>query len=860
MGIPEFRRVAGSLAVFRRLAAVPSSTWLTGLIVALSSFFVLWVVNPDGVLLSRSTPTGGDLGAHVWGPAFLRDELLPRFRLSGWAPDWYAGFPAYHFYMVVPMLAIVALNVGLVLPLAVVVVAGVSAAAVALIRSRPRHWVPGLWVAAALIVVVVPVHYGVAFKLVTVVGLVTMPVAGWALGRLAGLPFPGPALTSVATLPFIFDRSFNIMGGNLMSTMAGEFAFALAVSACLVYLGLLVRGMETGRGRGWAAVLLALTGLCHLLVVFFALLATVIALILRPGRGTLRWLVTMGFAAGLSSAFWVLPFLWRNEHLNDMAWEKLIWFRSYLWDRDRMAADFLTNDPPLQPVIIAAVVGALLSILLRRRLGIILALCALSLGLAFVHLPEGRLYNGRLLPAYYLSLYLLAGIAVAEVLRLAGVFFKGIRARPGDYERLITGAGALAATLVLIVSFGLPLRALPGGSMDGNTYRWMGLATEELNLGRSWVRWNFGGYEERTGDATGGGWDELRDLVVTMDKVADRHGCGRLMWEYSSDLTRYGTPMAPMLLPYWTDGCIASMEGLYFESATTTPFHFLIQSELSVGPSRAQRNLPYRSFDLEAGVDHLKQFGVPYYAAFSPDAVAEARTHPGLTEEAKSGPWTIFRVADAKVVAPLAAEPAVFKGVDHGGWLEPAVDVFQEGTSAVVRTLGGLDDWQRIGSSEQPEVRLLPHVELTNIVTEVDKVSFTVDQLGVPVLVRTSYFPNWQVDGAKGPWRATPNLMVVVPTDEDVTLRYGRTPVDLVATLLTLVGLASLWALARSPRPDGPPPAWYDATTLVPAIEVHFEAWVHRRTAPTDEEAPLEYGTSAHGLSTPLDPNQGSRS
>ena len=42
--------------------------------------------------------------------------------------------------------------------------------------------------------------------------------------------------------------------------------------------------------------------------------------------------------------------------------------------------------------------------------------------------------------------------------------------------------------------------------------------------------------------------------------------------------------MALMLLPYWTDGCIGSMEGLYFESSATTPYHFLNQSELSEAP------------------------------------------------------------------------------------------------------------------------------------------------------------------------------------------------------------------------------------------------------------------------------------
>ena len=46
-------------------------------------------------------------------------------------------------------------------------------------------------------------------------------------------------------------------------------------------------------------------------------------------------------------------------------------------------------------------------------------------------------------------------------------------------------------------------------------------------------------------------------------------------------------PMALMLLPNYTNGCVDSMEGLLFESATSTPYHFINQAELSVGPSEA---------------------------------------------------------------------------------------------------------------------------------------------------------------------------------------------------------------------------------------------------------------------------------
>src|SRR3954465_5202142 len=85
-----------------------------------------------GNLLMDTTPAGGDMGAHVWGPVFLVDHPLPSGHLSGWTPDWYDGFPAYQFYMVVPALMVVILNAGfhgwaVLIPLAAVVAIAVYA-------------------------------------------------------------------------------------------------------------------------------------------------------------------------------------------------------------------------------------------------------------------------------------------------------------------------------------------------------------------------------------------------------------------------------------------------------------------------------------------------------------------------------------------------------------------------------------------------------------------------------------------------------------------------------------------------------------------------------------------------------------
>ena len=80
---------------------------------------------------------------------------------------------------------------------------------------------------------------------------------------------------------------------------------------------------------------------------------------------------------------------------------------------------------------------------------------------------------------------------------------------------------------------------------------------------------------------------------------------------------------------------------------------------------------------------------------------------------------------------------------------------------------------------------------------------------GVPILVKTSYFPNWTVHGATGPYRSTPNFMVVVPTSKDVRLTYGTTTAEWGGRILTLLGVAGIGALVwwgrrnRRGRPVG---------------------------------------------------------
>src|SRR5260370_1633354 len=128
--------------------------------------------------------------------------------------------------------------------------------------------------------------------------------------------FPGARLLALATVPFLFDRYWTIYGGNIASTLAGEFAFAISLCLALLFLGVFSRCLETGRHRGLAAVLFAATLLCHLLPTLFALAGAAILLALRPGVRRFANGAIVGPVALAIAAFWLLPFSFPLRYSN----------------------------------------------------------------------------------------------------------------------------------------------------------------------------------------------------------------------------------------------------------------------------------------------------------------------------------------------------------------------------------------------------------------------------------------------------------------------------------------------------------------------------------------------------------------
>lgn len=743
-----------------------------------ASLIIFIVMNP-WLIFTANTPTGGDMGAHVFGPAYLRDNLLSEGRILGWSNDWFAGFPAFYFYFPLPSLVIVAFDLAL--------------------------------------------PYGVAFKLVTVLGLLALPPAIYFHTRAMKLNRHVALIAAGAGVVFAFLESFSIYGGNVASTLAGEFSYSWSFSLSLVYLGLLMKAVRDDRRYAkWAALALALTALSHVLTTIVVIFASLFVLAWKKAfwRTLVVWF--WGFAI---AAFWALPLLARIGLTSDMAWTPL----------SRWEEIFPVELWLLLPIAIPGAIWAL-----RKTSRAAPMIGATLLPVIYYPLPtvlpdifpdmfgdqRWKLWNGRLLPYWYFGVAFFAAIGFG-----AAVVWMS-RRLPSQVSKLwaslvfgvafAVAAGLMADStefppwawgVVTAVGIGVVAASLMAPAMVDTRNFLTTTAVAIVILGATagvtfidgWSRWNYEGYEAKES------WPEYESLMVELDRLPD----GRVMWENNSGLNKYGTPMSPMLIPYWTEGSQKSMEGLYFESSLTTPFHFINHSEMSFKSSNPIPGLKYHVFDMERGLKHMDVYGVDYYVSFTPEAAEKALGIDEFELVTTTEPFQVFRLPDTQLVEAATHLPAVYEVPDrsllrsltgsgsvtgrdgeplpsfHDMALEWYEDIDEMDRWIVA---DGPAEWPRIESiGERPDTEIdVPENPVSNIVLEDHRISFTTKAVGVPHVVKVSYFPNWKATGADGPWRATPSLMVVVPTGNDVVIEFQDTWAESSGQILTVVGIVGL--------------------------------------------------------------------
>ena len=227
--------------------------------------FLLSFPHPE-LILKDTLVTGGDTASHYFTAVYLKDHLLPQARIVGWQPGNYAGFPLFQMYFPLPFLVMVALS--LLMPLTV------------------------------------------AFKIVSVAGVLSLPLGAYLFLKYTDFEPPGPDLGAAFVLAFLFMEANSAWGGNITSTLAGEFAYGIGLTLALVYLGRMYREIEAGRSAVANAALLALVGLSHGYTLLLCVLAAGFFLLTtKDWTFRLAYVLKVNLLAFCFMGFWIVPFL-----------------------------------------------------------------------------------------------------------------------------------------------------------------------------------------------------------------------------------------------------------------------------------------------------------------------------------------------------------------------------------------------------------------------------------------------------------------------------------------------------------------------------------------------------------------------
>lgn len=696
--------------------------------------------------LSDSELWRGDGAGHVAAIWTLAHEVLPRWSLTGWSDDMFAGYPVNGLYP--PLGAVLAALLSFALPLVV------------------------------------------AYKLVVVVPVVLLPLATWAATRWSGLPRGFAPMAAVLVLPFAFDTACAGCGGTVASASLGEYAYAWGLVLAVLASGLVVRLCRTGHGAALAAVALAAAGLAHpLTAAWCAVLVVAAVLLQRPWRDPRLVLrVPLVLATSLLlAAWWWIPFA------DGRAYAPTQGARG---QSDLLAALFPSSWWVDLLGFALACAGVAAAWFLRSAwLGALAATTGLVV-LLFLLLPDdGAFPRERVVPLWSYGRWMLAAAGLMWLLGLAGE-----RVRRAEVWAPVAVLGVV--TVVVATTWGMVGVVRPavvdGGDGAG---RLLGIdyAVDELS---AFPAASFGGYAERPDRA------DFEDMRAVLASTADLGVCGRLAWDLGTADSPTGGPFSDETAPWranvWTGGCLRPLTGVLLDSSGVSPAAWATQNLMSNGGIRMLPWVSDEQFDAEKAIARLQTMGVRWVLTHGGPAeqalVATEQLVPGPSQ----GRWHVWGVVNAPIAQGLSYYPVVIGRALSTPELYRLDDTYRRASSylAVPLVTEGEASWPTTDLASAPAVAKLPSVSFVNDLTDADlsadpdRFGFAVTQPGFPVLVKVSDYPGWSVEGARGPYRTSGNFMVVVPTSTTVIFTRTRTPAEWTGLAAGVLGLAGLAALA----------------------------------------------------------------
>ena len=671
----------------------------------------------------NNTPTGGDMGAHIVAIDTFIKDFMPNFQISGWSNDWFAGYPLYYFYF--PLPAIITFFLDVIFP------------------------------------------FGVAFKLMVVISTILVVYSLEKLFRKDSNKLS--SIGATAGLFYVFTESFTIYGGNLASTLAGQFSFAYSLAFGNLAIFYLIKSNNKFR-FSISSIFLSLCLLSHLIPFIIYIPIYGFYWLFKKENINQKILSITIFLALVSR--WSISLFINLEFTTNMS------YTPFTQLEDLIKEDIL----PGIFICLALMIAKSKDLIKYKSLNLFELYLVISSILLYFFVPEGALWNGRLVPFFNLGIIFIMfkvieifvedlnlyqqGIHILTILFLIGTIY----CLYIFYDRWSSNESYLNLYIPIIFLISIfAILNLKNIEIQINLLL-VSIIFSTVSFLPHWLNWNFTGYEGKND------WTQIENLY---SKLADLEP-GRIMWEPNSDMNKYGTPMTLMTIPYFTEH--TSMEGLYFDSSITTPFHFISVSGLAKRPSNPVGGLSYINNQFDQGVEHLNHLGVDYFISYTEEIESKAMDSEKLILLFSSEPFSVFKVnsskveliyQDIKIFSKASTQDGILSSIlrdtDINNFFDKAYESFDElDKKRVIEVSNGMN----IVSSKKNDLQITD-LNITN-----NKISFFTDSPGELHLIKVSYFPNWKITNGKGPFRTSPSFMSVIPDNKYVEITFEKTIVE----------------------------------------------------------------------------------
>ncbi len=686
-------------------------------------FIVLILFLRIDLVFLNNTPTGGDMGAHIVAIDTFIKDFMPNFQISGWSNDWFAGYPLYYFYF--PLPAIITFFLDVIFP------------------------------------------FGVAFKLMVVISTILVVYSLEKLFRKDSNKFS--SIGATAGLFYVFTESFTIYGGNLASTLAGQFSFAYSLAFGNLAIFYLIKSNNKFR-FSISSIFLSLCLLSHLIPFIIYIPIYGFYWLFKKENINQKILSITIFLALVSR--WSFSLFINLEFTTNMS------YTPFTRLEDLIKEDIL----PVIFILLGLIIAKFKKLIKYKYLNLFEMYLVISSILLYFFVPEGALWNGRLVPFFNLGIIFILFKAIEIFVKDLNLYQQGINVLTilfliGTsyclyifYDKWSSNQSYLNQYIPIIFLISIfAILNLRNVEIQINLLL-ISIVLSTVSFLPHWLNWNFTGYEGKND------WTQIENLYSKLDDLKP----GRIMWEPNSDMNKYGTPMTLMTIPYFTKH--TSMEGLYFDSSITTPFHFISVSGLAKRPSNPVGGLSYINNQFDQGVEHLNHLGVDYFISYTEEIESKAMDSEKLILLFSSEPFSVFKVnsskveliyQDIKIFSKASTQDGILSSIlrdtDINNFFDKAYESFDElDKKRVIEVSNGMN----IVSSKKNDLQITD-LNITN-----NKISFFTNSPGELHLIKVSYFPNWKISNGKGPFRTSPSFMSVIPDNKYVEITFENTVVE----------------------------------------------------------------------------------